>query len=139
MARADLMTRNALAGIAITAVLLAAGLAWFAGWRSAFIAHAHAVAAIGLFASIVGVVAVNAWDCRRRGAYQRRYLVVVVLMIVVGGGLVASQWFGFDHWLLLAEASVIGLFAVFWLLQTDELWHDGLRPPRGTDPVGSYA
>lgn len=129
--RRDLMARRNIAGIAVSATLLAAGVIWFAVWPDAFVEQAHDVAAIGLFACIVGVVAINARDCRRR-ATTRRYLAIVVLMLVLGGGLVASQWLGVELWLLLAEATVIALFAVFWLLQTDELWHAGLRP------VGSH-
>ncbi|MCL8250712.1 hypothetical protein AERO_04885 [Aeromicrobium fastidiosum] len=125
--RADLMTRRNLAGIAVSTVLLVVGLVWFVARRDGFVALAHAVAAIGLFACIVGVVGLNARDCHRRGAPARRYLVILVLMVVLGGALVALQWFDVALWLLLAEATVIGLFAVFWLLQTDELWHVGTR------------
>jgi hypothetical protein len=121
------MTRGNLVGLGVSAVLLVAGVVWFVGWPDAFVRHGHAVAAVGLFAAIVGVVAINAHDCRGR-ATTRRYLVILRLMVVLGGGTVASQWFGVELWLLLAEATVIALFAVFWLLQTDELWHAGLRP-----------
>lgn len=130
--RDTVMSRLHRVGIAVSAVLLAGGLTWFAGWPDGFVAHAHAVAAVGLFACIIGVVGLNAV-----GPSGRRYLVVAVLMAVLGAGLVVSQWFGFEHWLLVAEATVIGLFAVFWLLQTDELWHEGVRPGRRGHPVGS--
>jgi hypothetical protein len=126
--RGGLMARRNRVGIAVSVVLLVVGVVWFVGWPDEFVAQGHTVAAIGLFACIVAVVGLNARDCRRRRTSTRRYLVIVVLMVALGGGLVASQWFGVEHWLLLAEAVVIGLFAVFWLLQTDELWHDGLRP-----------
>ncbi len=125
--RDNLMSRQNLAGIAVSAVLLVVGVVWFVAARDGFVAHAHTVAAIGLFGCIVGVVALNARDCHRRSPSTRRYLVILVLMVVLGGGFVVSQWLGLELWLLFAEATVIGLFAVFWLLQTDELWHDGLR------------
>ena len=36
-------------------------------------------------------------------------------------------WQGVEHWLLVIEASLIGCFAVFWGVQTWELWNQGLR------------
>lgn len=145
LGRDTLAERRNLVGVLVALAVVAAGVVWFVGWHDGFVAHAHEVAATGLFASIIAVVAINAHECRRRqdrdepasAAPAQRYLVILVLIVVLGLGLVASQWFGFDHWLLVAEATVIGLFAVFWLIQTDELWNAGPRPRRRTDPVGS--
>lgn len=131
------MARRHGTGLIVTAALLLIGVVWFVGWEDGFVAHAHNTAAIGLFASVVAVVALNAWECRCRGDRRitsRRYLAVLTAMIVLGGGLIVARWFGFDAGLLAAEVVVIALFAVFWLVQTDELWDDGPRPPRDTGP-----
>ncbi|MCD9198045.1 hypothetical protein [Aeromicrobium wangtongii] len=131
------MTRRHRSGLLVTAALLLTGVVWFVAWRDGFIAHVHNTAAIGLFASVVAVVALNAWECRSRDdrrTLSRRYLVVLTAMIVLGGGLIVARWFGFEAGLLAAEVVVIALFAAFWLVQTDELWDDGPRPPRDTGP-----
>lgn len=36
---------------------------------------------------------------------------------------------GFSHLTIWIEVALIGLFAVFWVLQTIELWKPGLRQP----------
>lgn len=131
------MARRHGVGLLVTAALLLVGVVWFVGWDDGFVAHAHNTAAIGLFTTVVAVVALNAWECRCRDdrrTTSRRYLVVLTAMIVLGGGLIVARWFGFDAGLLAAEVVVIALFAVFWLVQTDELWDDGPRPPRATGP-----
>jgi hypothetical protein len=136
--RDDLMRGGNLAGIAVSAAVLLGGVVWFVVDRDGFVGHAHDVAAVGLFVSITGVVAANARSCRRLAATRpgtsagtapwRRYRAIAAAMVILGPALVASQWIGFDHWALAAESVVIGLFAVFWLLQTDELWNHGPRP-----------
>jgi hypothetical protein len=34
---------------------------------------------------------------------------------------------GWEHWILGIEAALIALFAMFWVIQTKELWREGLR------------
>ena len=58
------------------------------------------------------------------------YSVIFVAMIL---GLV-SAWFlrrqDWAYWVLYAEAVELGLFLVFWVTQTLELWNRGLRSSR---------
>jgi hypothetical protein len=58
-----------------------------------------------------------------------RYLrMAMVGMVVVP--LVLLAWkalFGWEHAVLWIEGVLITLFATFWLFQTQELWHEGVR------------
>ncbi|NUR06759.1 MAG: hypothetical protein HOQ22_00230 [Nocardioidaceae bacterium] len=121
-------------GTSVAAATLLAGAAWFVVGRDSFVEGAHYVAAVGVFACIVGVVVLNARALRSaraspgRRTFVNRYAVIAVLMVgsAVGMGLVALvvDW---QHWLLWVESTLITLFAVFWLSQTQELWNEGLR------------
>lgn len=44
----------------------------------------------------------------------------------------ATLW---QHWLFVLEATLIILFAAFWVVQTVELWDEGLRRAPPPDPV----
>ncbi|MCU1588557.1 MAG: uncharacterized protein JWN31_2050 [Frankiales bacterium] len=123
-------------GIAGALGLWGATLAVFEGDRAFFEGHAHYAAAIVMFVAIIAVVSVNALHFGRhrqaRGAgktaYANRYAVVAVSMLVSVAVVLAWKWtVGFHHWVLAVEACLITLFAVFWVVQTVELWDRGLR------------
>ncbi|MBB6626779.1 hypothetical protein H5V45_05540 [Nocardioides sp. KIGAM211] len=119
--------RTRVLGLGLATLLLAAGAGVFLLARGAFLAGAHYAAAIVMFACIVRVVWFNA--TRRAGsssmrAARTRYGAValaMVLSLVVFGVLLLL---GVDHAVLVVEVLLIGLFAVFWGLQTHELWDD---------------
>ena len=126
----------AIVGIwAITALYLA-GLAVYLGDRTWLLHHGHDVAATAMFVFIFANVCLNAVNLHRASRARRdeapslwrnRYTVVAVLM---GAGVIVNvaAWLaGFDYWQLTLEATLISLFAVFWLAQTVELWNQGLR------------
>jgi hypothetical protein len=130
-----------LAGVALSAALLAAGYGWFRVGRSSFEQAAHYAAAIPMFVCIVAVVATNAWSFGRRRpasrrAYVNRYLAIAVLMVgstvVLGTVMLLTDW---QHGLLWIEGALIAGFAVFWLIQTQELWHEGVRSSLASDPA----
>lgn len=119
-------------GLAVAVLIFGGGLAWFLLDRSGFIGHAHYAAAIVMFACIVVVVLVNAEQYRHKHADPHspanRYSVIAVAMVVVPLLMVAwKKVFGWDHAVLGIEASLIVLFAAFWISQTEELWNEGLR------------
>lgn len=108
-----------------------------AGETTWFDQHMHNWMAIAMFVFIWLTVLVNArhlWTTRTaEGRHVRRinrYTVVALLMPVVASTHVivasAMEW---KHAVFSVEASLIALFAYFWLLQTVELWKKGLRPP----------
>jgi hypothetical protein len=133
---------GAVAGYAIAAGLWLAAIAVFVLDRSTFRDHGHTVAAIGMFACITAVVAINGRALRRSGGRRlNRYtsiaaamLVSVVACVVLA---VTTEW---GHAVLVLESALIALFAVFWWLQTFELWNEGLppRPPDAAVPDGPW-
>ena len=99
-------------------------------WRSFSVAHAHTAAALVLFACIFVVVSLNAaahWDGRRwlRNSYVSIASGMALAFVVVSVVALASSW---QHATLVIEGVFITLFAVFWSVQTHELWAAGLRP-----------
>jgi hypothetical protein len=106
---------------------------WFG--RPFFIDHAHWIAAGAMFACIFAVVVVNALHIRSRPdppplqrAARRAYIAIAGLMagasIVIGAAALA----GWGHAVIAIEVALIVLFAAFWVIQTVELWDEGLRP-----------
>ncbi len=139
--RADL---RHVAGVVLVGVLVAAAYAWFALARESFEGAAHYAAAVPMFVCFVAVMVINAWSFgkaneprrrTRRRAYANRYLAVAVVTVAATVGLgLARLLTGWDHALLWIEAVVIAGFAVFWLIQTHELWHQGVRGAVPADP-----
>lgn len=121
------------AALAGAILLVAAGFFWWD--RAAFLQRGHYVAAIAMFVCIVLVVLLNAGAYGRqqeeshrpqplnKPASVNRYLAVAVAMVVSSVGMGLWRWlFGWEHAVLWIEATLITLFAVFWILQTRELW-----------------
>jgi len=128
-------------GLLVALAVLAAGFAWFLKGRESFIGNAHYAAAFPLFGAIVAVAVINAREFthKRTGAMaagqvaSNRYFLVAVLMVV----LPMVEWLvstvvTWNHVVLWAEATVLVLFAAFWLLQTQELWSEGVRDTAAT-------
>jgi hypothetical protein len=97
--------------------------------RDYFERKAHYAAAIPMFVCIVAVVLLNAWG------YKQTKKNAVNLYWGIGGAMVgasasigiAARFVDWDYWVIVIEAILIGLFALFWVVQTIELWDDGLR------------
>jgi hypothetical protein len=58
---------------------------------------------------------------------MNRYAWIALAMLGCAAASGLLGLLGFEHWLLVLEASLIGWFAVFWSVQTWELWDQGLR------------
>ena len=98
--------------------------------------YGHLVAAVGLFAGIVLVVAMSSYTahwldpdgCASPPRYRRIYRLIftgMVLALVILGPLALAGTF--DHTLFWLESVVIVLFAAFWVVQTSELWEETAR------------
>lgn len=122
--------RLAMAGWGVAALVWLAGLVTFLAEEDWFVSHAHSVAAGLMFACIVAVVFVDAFDFRTTpgSSTRNRYFAIGVAMLAsVGAAAFAWKVLDWDYVILGIEAALIALFAFFWLIQTFELWNRGLR------------
>ncbi|MFL6178118.1 MAG: hypothetical protein ACJ715_15830 [Ornithinibacter sp.] len=127
-------------GAALTVLVLGGGIVWYFLARDSFIAHGHEAAAIPMFLAIIGVVWLNARDVQaavRQGAapstharYVAMYRMIAVAMLVaLAATVLINLASGSSTLVFWVEVVLITLFAVFWLVQTVELWNRGLRTP----------
>lgn len=124
---------------ALGAVVLAAGTVVFVVNRTTFDAYSHYVAAVLMFAGIIAAVAMNAVGARR-SAYAAFYVpaytaiaALMVLAVVVGVGV--ARLLAWELTVLVLEAVLIVLFALYWGVQTRELWSVLRRPATPATPV----
>jgi len=121
-----------LIGLASTAAAWVVGVVWILVDRTSFAAHAHALAAVFTFLPFGGVVVLNTdWGVRvlAQEADASRTRFDAAYWLVAGGMAAVAVVFGLGlgalaHWryaLLGTEIGLLGLFAVFWVLQTIDL------------------
>lgn len=137
-AAADGLGRWERLGLIGTVLLLGGGAGWFYVDRELFLSLAHGFAAVPMFICIIAVIWLNGRDAQqsvREGAapagnarYVAAYraistamLVALVVTVVVS---LATRSSALVLWV---EVVLIALFAVFWVVQTAELWSKGLR------------
>jgi hypothetical protein len=104
---------------------LMGGAVLFAFWGD-FDTRAHGLAAVTMFLFLAIAVGLNAWQRRAdpaRRVYFWLYASIAFLMIAAAIVMfpLGSGW---DHMVLVLEATEITLFAVFWLVQTTEHWDE---------------
>jgi hypothetical protein len=114
-------------------------LVWvvFLAKRSWFIDHGHDVAAITMFVFIFLVVVDNATNLHftHKAEHSQlhrinRYSYIAIAMVVASLIVAALKLFGhFAYSVIWIEAIMITLFGIFWVMQTFELWSQGLRQP----------
>lgn len=121
--------------LAIAFAAVAVVTAVFVLDRELFGEHAHAVAAVLLFAFVFLTVCLNsvqrrvAWGAAGAPARMlNRYAVVAGAMLLTVAVHVVLWLQGRPYWILTLEAGLIALFAVFWSVQTAERWEDGITP-----------
>jgi hypothetical protein len=131
-------------GIAATAILVATAVV-FGTSRDFFVRWAHDASAVSMFLCLIVVMGLNALGVGRtraepgntlRAALRTGYaavglamaatLVVVVVLKIVDVRLA--------HLVLWVEAALVAEFAAFWILQTRELWGEGVRGRPGAAP-----
>jgi hypothetical protein len=95
-----------------------------------FIEKAHETAAALMFFFIFIVVCINALQYRDEGpatSLRNRYGAIAIAMGVSFVAFPIAGKLGWNYWVLGIEVALISLFAAFWMIQTRELWHEGLR------------
>lgn len=126
-------------GLLISSAVFVAGAAWFFASPDSFGCGAHFTAAIVMFVFIIAVVAWNAWGAAGqslRGAGRTSYGVLAPVMIVSAVVLGVLAWQGLPHGVFWIEATLITQFAVFWVIQSRELWEEGVRAETAAPPGG---
>ena len=117
-------------GFLVAAATVAIALGIFLGDRPYFLDNAHFTAAVLMFTCIFLVVLVNAVNFRPSDRLRRnRYKAVAIAMGVSCLAVGAAALAGWDYSILAIEAALIFLFATFWVVQSRELWEQGLRTP----------
>ena len=117
-------------GFLVAAAAVAIALVLFLGDRDFFLDNAHFTAAVLMFTCIFLVVLVNAVNFRPSDRLRRnRYKAVAIAMGVSCLAVGAAALAGWDYSILAIEAALIFLFATFWVVQSRELWEQGLRTP----------
>lgn len=124
-------------GVVVTATAVVVVVGGFGAWGLAapvaFLSFAHNVAAVGFFVLIGAVAAIAAWRPQRAPRrFRPAYAAVAVGILIALVGLAATLGLavgGVDvtrpvPWVFLGESLALVLFAVFWFLQTVELWNE---------------
>ena len=119
-------------GVAGALYLAVVGLFW---WDRPWFSHnAHNVSAITMFGFVTVNVLLNGYNLyhARKGIPNKavrplnRYMSTGIVM-VLAAILIPTAGHSLHVKVFLLEATMIGLFAFFWILQTVELWPGGLR------------
>lgn len=115
---------------AAVAVWIAAAVGFWLE-RGFFVNDAHYSSAGLMFVGILAVVVVNAFGYRdKKGTSLRnRYIAIAGAMVASSLAICVTYLLDWSYWLLAMEVDLIGWFAVFWIVQTKELWGEGLRRP----------
>jgi hypothetical protein len=125
-------THEAVGGGLAALVWLATALTFWLD-EDLFVRNAHYTAAVLMFICIVVVVGLNAVGYKASATSPRNpYTATGVAMVGSSVGIGIAAALGWAHWVLAIECALIVLFAVFWVIQTRELWREGLRPPAST-------
>jgi hypothetical protein len=118
-------------GYAVAALVWIATTAIFVADRGLVVDGGHFTAAILMFLCIVAVVCINAREYKDEKPDERslrnRYAAIAGAMVGSSLAIGFAGWLGWSHWLIAIETVLIVLFAVFWLIQTIDLWQRGLR------------
>jgi hypothetical protein len=120
------------AGVAAAVAIVAGTWAWYEFAPASFEGEgrvtAHYTAAVAMLVFFGVVVLLNALPNRRGPARGRRavfvtlYWIILSLMVIIPIAMyLVARFSGWDYAVLVVEVALIGLFAIFWLIQTAEL------------------
>jgi hypothetical protein len=112
-------------GLLGTMAFLIVGAVVFVAWDG-FDTRAHGFAAVAMFLFLAIAVGLNAWQHRDDPAPRAYFWIYVAIAVsmVAAAAVMLPLGSGWDHMVLVLEATEIILFAVFWLVQTKEHWNE---------------
>jgi hypothetical protein len=127
-------------GLLLTVLVLSAGVVWFVTDRDSFLRRGHGAAAVPTFLAVVAVVWFNARDVQQairqetlppqRNRYVAVYrLIAIGMFTTLAATVVINLATGSTSLVFWVEVVLLVLFALFWVVQTVELWNRGLRRP----------
>lgn len=125
-------------------VIPVAEVASFAAFPEFLEDRGHAISAVTMVVGLILVMFFNAWFSEVRqedegGQYRRRYQrLAVVLILAVATTIALALFMGESLLILLLEFVILGIFVVYWLFQTAELWSatdSGHSPDSKTAPA----
>ena len=111
-------------------VLLAVGVGTLVLAPEWFRTRAHGIAAVAMFAAIILTVGITAFVAVDHKRYRVIYQWISVTMVLTLVAVVCLHELldGFNHAVIVVEAALIAEFAVYWIVQTVELWGTAMRP-----------
>jgi len=131
----------AIRSLALAVALCTLGLLAFLLARTQLERYGHYTAAVAMFACIFLVALSNAGgyrdhkQTREEAATRIAWMVKnpyswIAAVMVIASLAILFAWLATDspYMILAIEAVLIGVFGVFWAIQTRDLWDDGLRP-----------
>lgn len=113
-------------------LVLAVGIIALASAPGWFVANAHGVAAVILFAAIIATVFLTAFvadkgvvDSANPVLYQRiyRWVAVAMALTLVAAVVVHYAFNEFSHVVIVVEVVLLAEFFVYWAVQTVEKWN----------------
>jgi hypothetical protein len=130
--------------LAIGSAVFAAFAVWFFVSDDWFPRFAHYVAAVPMFGLICAVAVINGRSVEPDQPASRRYPLLASttysglyrwIGLAIGAATAVTAVAGvanakadvdpFPHWVFMAEATLLILFACFWVLQTMQFWNEG--------------
>jgi len=95
-----------------------------------FVRNAHFVAATAMFLCIIAVVWINALSYKEQteaSSLANRYAAIAAAMVASFAVIPVGLFGDWPYWVIVLEGLLIALFALFWGMQTKELWDKGIR------------
>lgn len=116
-------------------LLLLVGVVTLAAAPHWFVANAHGIAAVALFAAIIATVFLTAFvadkgvvDSPNPVLYQRlyRWIAIVMAITLIAAVVVHYAMSEFSHVVIVVEIVLLAEFFVYWAVQTVEKWNPPL-------------
>jgi hypothetical protein len=119
--------------LGLTLLVLLFGWWLIESWND-FNTRAHGWAALLMFVFLIAAILAQAMEYRRRRDKRRWFLVYsgIAAVMILGGIVISLTRVFADHTVFALEAYEISLFAVYWIAQTREKWHEEVVD---TEPV----
>jgi hypothetical protein len=116
-----------------TVSLIGTGIALVAAWLlirywSGFYDRAHSYAAFAMFGLLIAAIVSVTLDTRHRRPFWSRWYAGVAALMVVGAAIIGLTGVFGDHTTFALETYEIGLFGVYWSIQTAEKWDEDVEP-----------